>query len=145
MAIGEICSRILVTASPTESVRAGARRMAQHKVGTLVVLQADGVPRAIGIVTDRDLAVRCIAGGLDPDRTTLADVMTQPVRSVNEHTAIEEAILEMARGATRRLVITGDQDQAVGILSLDDVLDLLIGEFGPLRKLLERQGPAVVV
>jgi CBS domain-containing protein len=145
MAIGEICSRSLVTASPTESVRAGARRMAQHKVGTLVVLEADGVPRAIGIVTDRDLAVRCIAGGLDPDRATLADVMTHPVRSVSEHTAIEEAILEMARGATRRLVITGDQDQAVGILSVDDVLDLLIGEFGPLRKLLKRQGPAVVL
>jgi CBS domain-containing protein len=119
--------------------------MAQHKVGTLVVLQADGVARAIGIVTDRDLAVRCIAAGLDPDRTTLADVMTHPVRSVSEHTAIEEAILEMARGATRRLVITGDQDQAVGILSVDDVLDMLIGEFGPLRKLLERQGPAVVL
>ncbi len=144
MAVGKICSRVMATASPLESIRTGARRMAEHGVGTLVILQADGRARATGIVTDRDVAIRCVAGGLDPETTPLSEVMTQPVRSVNENTAIEEAILEMARGATRRLVVTGEHEEPVGILSLDDVLDLVIGEFGPVRTLLQRQGPALV-
>lgn len=144
MAVGRICSRVMATASPHESVRAGARRMAEHGVGSLVILEADGPDRAAGIVTDRDIAIRCVAGGLDPDATPLAVVMTHPARTIREDTPIEEAILEMARGATRRLVVTGDEGRPVGLLSLDDVLDLLIGEFGPVRRLLQQQGPALV-
>ncbi|HEX9893953.1 MAG TPA: CBS domain-containing protein [Gemmatimonadales bacterium] len=144
MSVGRICSRIVVTATPGESVRAGARRMAEHGVGTLVILSADGANRAIGFVTDRDITLRCVAGNLDPDHTPLSGVMSHPVRSVHEDTPIEEAILEMSRGAIRRLVVTGAEDRPVGILSLDDVLDLLIGEFGPVRKLLERQAPELL-
>jgi CBS domain-containing protein len=145
MSAGRICTRIVATASPAESVRAAARRMLQHDVGTLVVVPGDGIGRAIGIVTDRDIAIRGVAGNLDPDRTRVAAVMTSPVRSIDEKTPIEEAVLEMARSSIRRLVVTGDQQRPVGILSLDDVLDLLIGEFGPVRKLLERQGPHIVM
>ena len=143
MAVGRICSRVVVTASPEESVRAGARRMADHQVGSLVVVATDGATSAIGMVTDRDIVVRCVAGYLDPDITPLAAIMTAPARSVDESTPIEEAILEMSRGATRRLVVTGDDGAPVGILSLDDVLDLVLGELGPVRKLLERQEPAL--
>ena len=143
MAVGRICSRVVVTASPEESVRAGARRMADHQVGSLVVVATDGPTSAIGMVTDRDIVVRCVAGYLDPDITPLAAIMTAPARSVDESTPIEEAILEMSRGATRRLVVTGDDGAPVGILSLDDVLDLVLGELGPVRKLLERQEPAL--
>lgn len=143
MAVGRICSRIVVGASPNESVRVGALRMAEHQVGTLLVLSGNGPPGAAGIVTDRDITIRCVAGNLDPDTTPLSAVMTTPVRSVDEDTPVEEAILEMARGATRRLVITGSQQAPVGILSLDDVLDLVLGELGPVRKLLQQQEPVI--
>lgn len=145
MSVGRICNRVVVTAVPGETIRTGALRMATYGVGTLVVLSADGDGRAIGIVTDRDLAVRCVAGGLDPDRERLSAIMTQPVRTLSEDTPIEEAVLEMARAVVRRLVIVGPEGRPVGILSLDDVLDLLIGEFGPVRKLLERQMPTTLV
>lgn len=140
MSVGKICTRIVVSAAPTESVRTGAGRMAQHDVGTLVVLDGPGATHAAGIVTDRDIVTRCVAGHLDPDQTPLSVVMTRPVRTVDENTSIEEAVREMARGITRRLVVTGEGNRPIGILSLDDVLDLLIGEFGPLKTLLERQG-----
>jgi len=143
MSIGKICTRIVVSAAPSESVRTGAGRMAQHEVGTLVILDGPGATHAVGIVTDRDIVTRCIAGNLDPDQTPLSIVMTRPVRTVDENTSIEDAVREMARGITRRLVVTGEENRPVGILSLDDVLDLLIGEFGPLKTLLERQGPHV--
>jgi len=119
--------------------------MAQYGVGTLIVVAADGEKRAVGIVTDRDIALRCVAGESDPATQPLSAIMSQPVRSMPEDTPIEEAVLEMARGVVRRLVITGATGEPVGILSLDDVLDLLIGEFGPVRKLLERQAPPLVV
>jgi CBS domain-containing protein len=69
--------------------------------------------------------------------------MTHPVRTVDEGIPIEEAVQEMARGATRRLVVTGAGNVIVGILSMDDVLDLLIGELSSLGRLIERQGGGV--
>ena len=139
MSVGQICSRIVVGASPAESVRTGASRMAQYDVGTLVILEGEEGSYAVGIVTDRDIVVRCMAEGLDPDHTPLMKVMTRPVRTVHEDTPIEEAVREMARGV-RRLVVTAEGNRPVGILSLDDVLELLIGEFAPLKALLQRQG-----
>lgn len=142
MTAGTACNRVVVTAVPTETVRTGARRMAERDVGTLVVL-ADTGTRAAGIVTDRDIALRAVAAGLDPEQTPLATIMTHPVRTVDEGIPIEEAVREMARGATRRLVVTGAGNVIVGILSLDDVLDLLVGEFSSLGRLIARQGGGV--
>jgi CBS domain-containing protein len=143
MSVGRICSRIVATASPRESVRVAARRMAGHRVGTLVVVSAEGVGEAVGILTDRDVVVRCIAGDLDPDTTPIEKVMSESVHTVSEGTPIEEAIAEMARGATRRLVVTDHDGRPVGVLSLDDVLDLLIEEAGSIGRLLERQRPYI--
>jgi CBS domain-containing protein len=133
---------VVVTAVPTETMWVGACRMAEHDVGTLVVLGDNGT-HAAGIVTDRDIALRGVAAGLDPGQTPLSTIMTRPVRTVDESMPIEEAVREMARGATRRLVVTGSGDVLVGILSMDDVLDLLIGEFSSLGKVIERQGEGI--
>ncbi|HYL22740.1 MAG TPA: CBS domain-containing protein [Gemmatimonadales bacterium] len=143
MSVGKICSRAVITASPDEPVRVAARRMAQHQVGTLVILRTDGTAEAIGIVTDRDVTVRCVAVDLDPNTTPVSKIMTQPPRTVDQGASIEDAILQMAKTASRRLVVTGERNQLVGILSLDDVLDLLIGELGPIGRLLERQQPYI--
>lgn len=134
-----ICSRVVVTALPEELVRVAARRMAEHEVGTLVVVtDAD---HAAGIVTDRDIALRCVAAGLDPDKTSVSKIMTQPLRSIDENVPVEDAIMRMAEAGARRLVVTGEHDQLVGILSLDDVVGVLLEEIAPVGRLLERQGP----
>ncbi|HEU5261780.1 MAG TPA: CBS domain-containing protein [Gemmatimonadales bacterium] len=145
MSAGRICSRVIATASPDESIRAAARRMAEYDVGTLVVLEGDGVSRAIGVVTDRDIVIRCVGTKLDPDLTPVSALMTAPAQSVSEHTPIEDAISRMASAGTRRLVVTGDGERVVGILSLDDVLDLLIEETGAIGRLLEKQKPRIPV
>ena len=61
MSAGGICSRIIATASPDESIRAAARRMAEYDVGTLVVLKENRGCHAVGVITDRDIAIRCVA------------------------------------------------------------------------------------
>jgi CBS domain-containing protein len=115
--------------------------MAEKDVGTLVVVDPNRVSEAVGIITDRDLAMRCIGGRLDPDQTQVSKVMTAPVQSVDEETSIEEALSRMAGAATRRLVVTGTGRSLVGILSLDDVLELLVEEAASIGRLLEKQRP----
>jgi len=140
MSAGNLCSRIVATASPSETIGAAARRMREYEVGTVVVVNG-GANQAVGIVTDRDIAIRCVAERIDPETTPVSEVMTAPVQSVDEQTPIQEAITRMAIAGRRRLIVTGEADRVVGILSLDDVLDLLIEEIGPIGRLLAKQQP----
>jgi len=82
-----------------------------------------------------------VAGGLDPDETPVSQIMSKPVYSVDEDTPVEEAVAMMARAATRRLVVTTPRHALVGILSLDDIVDLLAREARSISRLLERQQP----
>jgi CBS domain-containing protein len=94
-------------------------------------------------LTDRDIAVRCVADRLDPDNTRLVDLMSAPVQSVDEDTPIEEAVSRMGRAGIRRLVVLGEAGNVAGVLSLDDILDTLVVETGAIGRLLERQKPRV--
>lgn len=143
MTAGRLCSRILATASPDESVRAAARRMAEFDVGTLVVLKENRGSHAVGVITDRDIAVRCVAEKLDPDEALVSEVMTTPVHVVSDDTSIEEAISRMASSGTRRLIVTEDGDRVAGILSLDDILDSIVREASAIGRLLEKQQPRI--
>lgn len=139
MTVGRICTRVVASASPQETVRAAAKRMAVNEVGTLVVLDTADVTKPVGILTDRDVTVRCVAAERDPDQTRIAEVMTRPAQFVNEDVPVEEAITRMANAGTRRLVVIGEAGRLVGVLSLDDVLDLLAEETGAIGRLLAKQ------
>lgn len=142
MSIGRICSRVVATASGSETIRRAADRMAELDVGTLVVVGPNYPRKPIGILTDRDLALRCITGRYS-EETTIAAVMTTPVHSVDEHATLEEAVDAMARAGTRRLVVTGEDNRLVGVLSLDDVLEVIIQETSAIGRLLEQQKPKI--
>ncbi len=143
MTAGGLCSRAVVTALPSESVRAAARRMAEHDVGTVVVVEPDAGSHAIGILTDRDIVIRCVARDGDPDIMPVTKVMSTPVQTVGEDAAIEDAVSKMAVAGTRRLIVTGKDHPMVGILSLDDVLDLLSLDAHSIGHLVEKQNPRV--
>lgn len=145
MTAGRICRRVVATAAPGEKVRVAARRMAVNDLGSLVVMDAAGHGEAVGIVTDRDIAIRCVAGDLDPDVATVSQVMTHPVESIDEYATLDTALARMANRATRRMVVTGDDHKVVGIMTLDDVLEMLVQEIGPIGRLLERQQPRMPV
>src|SRR5688572_19919451 len=139
MSIGRICQREVDTADSKECARAAARRMATRCVGTLVIL--DREKRPVGILTDRDLAVRVLAEGLNPDTTPVADVMTLHPSTVNENTSIEDVLALMRAKSVRRLPVVERQGRLVGLVSVDDVLALLAEEFRHLGKLLEKSSP----
>ena len=142
MSVARLCSRVVATASPAESIRTAAQRMFDHEVGTLVVVEQPG--HAVGLLTDRDIALRCVAGNVDPSKTPIAELMSTPVHTVDEHTPVEEAVSRMAELGLRRLVVTGDDNRVVGILSLDDVLEQIIEETRAIGGLLRQQKPGIL-
>lgn len=145
MTAGRICSRVLATASPDESVRKAASRMAEYDVGALVVLKEDRATRAVGVLTDRDIVLRCVAEQLDPETTAVSEIMTTPVFTVRDETPLGEAIAKMAAVGTRRLVVTAEGDRVAGILTLDDILDHTTRQGAAIGKLLQKQQPSVPV
>lgn len=142
MSVGRIATRVVATASPSESVLDVARRMEENNVGCVVVMDAHQV---VGIVTDRDIVTRAVAKELDPPDTPISVVMTRDVHTVDESTPIEQAVGTMGRAGTRRLVVTGPESKLVGLLSVDDVVQLLVEEAESIGKLLGKEEPSLVV
>lgn len=139
MSTGKICTRAVVMVDPGETVREAAALMKEHNVGTVVVVDNDNRP--IGILTDRDVTVRCVAPGKAPDATRIRDVMSAPVRAVSESTPIEDTLSTMRSLGVRRLPVTDDAFALVGIVSLDDVVELLAGETSDVGALLRKETP----
>lgn len=120
-------------------IQEAARRMRDAKVGLLVVLEGD---RPIGVVTDRDLAVRAIAAELDPS-VEVRVVMTTPVDAVREDAPIEEAVAAMRRGWHRRLLVVDAEGRPTGVISADDVLGRLAFSLYELGDLVEHENEPV--
>jgi CBS domain-containing protein len=113
--------------------------MASRAVGMLLVLDNDRRP--VGIVTDRDIAVRVVGEGRDPANTTVADVMSRSPRTVSELAAIEDALALMRAHGVRRLPVVTPQGTLVGVVTLDDVLALLADELWQMGRLIRKSSP----
>ncbi len=105
--------------APHASVQAAASQMKAHNIGFLVIYDAPlGV---VGVVTDRDIALRSAAAGRDPVTTEVREIMTTDAASCRDSDDVESAAHQMERRGVRRLVVVDDQDDLVGVVSLDDI------------------------
>lgn len=139
MSVGRVCIREVDTAQEHESALVAARRMHDRKVGTLVVVDDKSAP--IGLLTDRDLTVRVLAAARDPSGTKVADVMTSSPKTVREDAALEDALRIMRAAKCRRIPVVSAENRLSGLISLDDVLQLLAEEFLEIGGLLEQESP----
>ena len=139
MTIGKICSREVDLADATESAATAAARMNIREVGTLIVLNPAKAP--IGIVTDRDLALRVMGKHLDPETTLVGDIMTPDPKTVTETTPIEDCLSRMRAHGVRRMPVVDADGRLVGVVSLDDILELIFEEMSALRGLFDSTGP----
>lgn len=138
MTVGEICNREVIVIQRDESVLEAARLMRQYHVGAVIVIdKPSGRTIPVGIVTDRDLVVEVLATELDETVITVGDIMTQELFTLKENTASYDAIDFMRRKTVRRLPIVDDAGELVGILTLDDVLEILSEEMLDLAKLVK--------
>ncbi len=109
----------VVTVAQHASVYEVARRMQREAVGCVVVLDDAALP--VGLITDRDLALRVIAAGREAGRTTAEEVMTRPLTSVQAGDPLERIIACMAEHGIRRVPVLQD-GRVTGLVSLDDLL-----------------------
>jgi len=137
MNVAAICTRLPETVTREDTVLGAAKRMLEHEVGSLVITDEDGLPQ--GIVTDRDIVLRCVAEELRADKTKVGRVMTTDVHTVHEDMAIEGALEEMADKEVRRLVVVNDAGRVVGIVALDDFLESIVAATADVGRLLRRQ------
>lgn len=142
MKVGELCVRDVVTATCDETVIAVARRMAEHHVGDVIVVveQARGLPKPIGILTDRDLVVHVLACERDPNTTKVAEVMRRELVIGLEDDDVERVIAKMREHTIRRIPIVDGHGGLQGVLSIDDVLGWMRDQIQAATKLVERQG-----
>ncbi len=136
MTVGEICNREVIVIQRDETILEAAKLMRQFHVGAVIVVDKQNnrqVP--VGIVTDRDLVVEILATELDETVITVGDIMAPEIFSVQENTATHEAIDFMRRKTIRRLPIVDETGELVGILTLDDALQLLSEQLLDLAKL----------
>lgn len=115
--VRELMTDAPTAASPETSVRQAAHMMAAASIGPLPVVE--GV-RLVGIVTDRDLVVRVLAEGRDVDETTVADVASREVVTVESSDDLERVLTLMADHQIRRVPVV-DGGQLVGIVAQADV------------------------
>ena len=139
MTVGRICVREVEIVASDETLQTAASQMRDRKIGALIVLDEDKKP--VGILTDRDVTIRVVADGLDCRQMTVADAMTELPYSITEETSIEDALAKMRRGPYRRLPVVNREHQLVGLLALDDILDLLSEEFSTIRGILAAEAP----
>jgi CBS domain-containing protein len=128
----DFATSIVAVVEPETSALVVAKIMRQHHVGALVVVDAQEKTRPLGIVTDRDLVLELMAEGLDPAVFTAGDIMTVDLVTATPNMDAMEAVQLMKKHRLRRLVLADDQGHLVGIITMEDVLELLTRELADL-------------
>lgn len=117
MRIGDLMTRNVATVRPDSSVSEAAKLMSQHNVGSIPVCEGN---RIVGILTDRDITLRNVAAGANPDQTKVRDIMSTDLVTGNPQMDIHEAAHIMAQRQIRRLPVV-ENGNLVGIVAIGDI------------------------
>ena len=118
MQVSEIMNKNVVTVSPEETVALASRLLSRHNIGSMPVCRRDGV--ICGVITDRDIVLRCVANGCDPHDTPVRDVMSRSVVTVSPDDSISKASELMGQAQVRRLPVAAD-GRLVGVVAMADM------------------------
>jgi CBS domain-containing protein len=118
--ISEVMTRDVRATEPSATIADAAKTMASEDIGPIPVVEGG---RIVGIVTDRDIVVRVIAAGKDPNSTTVGEIVSSDVVTVAPDDDIDDALTMMAQNQVRRLPVV-EGDRLVGIVAQADVARL---------------------
>ncbi len=119
MLVKDVMTRGLETVSPETTICEAAQKMASLDVGALPIAKGS---EPIGIVTDRDICIRAVADGKDPNTCTVGDVMTENAITLTEDQDVEEAGRIMKDKKIRRLLVVDGGGALCGIVSVGDLV-----------------------
>jgi CBS domain-containing protein len=120
MNVNDVMTRDVRACEPSATVREAAALMAREDIGPVPVVE-DG--RLVGIVTDRDLVIRVLAEGRDPDHSTVGEIASKDLVTVSPDDELEDAMRLLAENQVRRLPVL-DGDRLVGIVAQADIARL---------------------
>lgn len=136
--VSNLCKRNVVTAQDNITVKEAAELMRRHHVGSVVITQGS-LAKPVGILTDRDIAIVAVARDFDPLTLSIAQVMTTDLHTISATQPAIAALKAMRRHGVRRLPVTGEFDELVGIISLDDLLDAYGAELALFAQTMRRE------
>jgi CBS domain-containing protein len=105
----------------SDTVQQCAEMMKTHDVGSMPVVEDEGSRRLVGIITDRDVAVRVVGEGLDPKTTSVSDVMSREPVCVQPEEELDQAMERMKDRQIRRVPVVDEQHRLIGIIAQADV------------------------
>lgn len=122
MHLRKITKKKVVTVGPKDTVVKAARLMERKNVGSVVVVQNK---KPVGIITDRDIAIRVVAKNADINSTLVRDVMTNDIVTGKEGQRAADLAKVMHDHGIRRIPIVGKRGELTGIITLDDLLYMI--------------------
>ena len=135
MTISRFCVQNVVTIHPSETVGKAAQCMAEANIGALVVVDDGNKP--IGILTDRDIVVRALAKQCPVNQTEVKAVMTPSPVCVTEDAPLAGAMEKLKFYHLRRVIVVNAAQEVVGIISLDDIFNLIAEEHEALETVIQ--------
>jgi CBS domain-containing protein len=135
-----MCNREVVVAYKTMTLPEAAKLMREHHVGSLVVVVdrlSERVP--VGMLTDRDLTIAVLAKEVDARTLAVRDVMSTELLTVREQDSMTDALRLMRERGVRRVPVLTHSGALAGIVTIDDVLDILAEELADVVHAIERE------
>ena len=140
MRVGEYCNREVVIVEEEKSVTEAAAIMRQYHVGDVVICKMKyGKQIPVGIITDRDIALEIVAKGTEPESIRVGDAMSFELTTVSEDDDLMHVIEVMRDRGIRRVPVIDADEALIGILTVDDIVDLLSEVLVDLAHLVDRQ------
>lgn len=124
--VKDFLKRQLLSVEPQDKVSDAAQLMEKENVGCVLVLDHQK-PR--GIITDRDIVVRCVAKNINTDDCRVQDVMTDSLTTVRDTDDLLDCIEAMKKAGVRRIPVVNEEGNGIGLISLRDILSKLSREF----------------
>ena len=140
MNIGTICSRETIIAKAGDSLLETARLMRKHHVGSLIIVSSEQNGfRPVGIITDRDIVVQAISEEINLDSVMAGDIMSRDLLIAREDDDLFEAFESMCMKGVRRVPVVNAEGMLIGILSVDDLLEVIVDEMKNLIHLFKHE------
>lgn len=137
MPVKDIARTEVITVSPDTSIEFIADRMREEQVGSVVVVSGE---KPVGLVTDRDVGLG-VWDFDDPSAVTAADIMSADLVTVDLDDGLYEALRTACEAGVRRVPVVDDDGDLAGIVTLDDYVVLLAGEFDQISRVIQSESP----
>jgi predicted transcriptional regulator len=140
MLVSEFCNREVIIVDRATTILDAAKLMRSEHVGDLVVTDnRNGQQVPVGILTDRDMVVELLAEEIELDKVSVGDAMSYELLSVNEQDGLQETIVKMSDRGVRRLPVVDAAGTLVGIVTVDDLMELIAEQLTDLVRLVSNE------